>query len=152
MFEANCYIRHTLGSTMTIVRILAIVHFVFGMVYAVASLTITPEQAGPLVLLVILPLSGTLTAFYIWTLNSLKFTMKDLEERKQNVKLLMYKRLWWIILGSIFTIFGFFFVSRLCKRSNTISLTLHLDQLSYICWNRRSKLCSRPLEVPLVRS
>ena len=96
---------------MTIVRVLAIVHFIFGMIYAVASLTITPEQAGPLVLLVILPLSGSLTAFYIWTLNSLKFTMKDLEERKQNVKLLMYKRLWWIILGSIFTIFGFFFVS-----------------------------------------
>lgn len=95
---------------MTLVRILAIVHFVFGMIYAVASLTITPEQAGPLVLLVILPLSASLTAFYIWTLNSLKFTMKDLEERKQNVKLLMYKRLWWLILGSIFVIFGFFFV------------------------------------------
>lgn len=64
---------------------------------------------GPLVLFVILPLAGTLTAFYVWTLNSLNLTMKDLNERKQTVKAGMYRKLWYCILISIFTIFGFFF-------------------------------------------
>lgn len=35
--------------------------------------------------------------------------MKDLINRKQTVKALMYRRLWWAILGSIIVIFGFFF-------------------------------------------
>jgi hypothetical protein len=56
-----------------------------------------------------MPLAGTLTAFYVWTLNSLKFTLKDLRERKQHAKEAMYKKLWWCILLSIFVIFGFFF-------------------------------------------
>lgn len=60
-------------------------------------------------MLVVLPLAGTLTAFYVWTLNSLNLTMKDLMARKQVTKLLMYRKLWWCILGSIFVIFGFFF-------------------------------------------
>ena len=104
-------VKPSLGKTMWYVRILAIVHFVFGVIYAVASLTITPDNAGPLVLLVILPLAGTLTAFYVWTLNSLNLTMKDLLERKQSVKATMYRRLWYIILGSIVVIFGFFFLN-----------------------------------------
>lgn len=55
-----------------------------------------------------LPLAGTLTAFYVWTLNSLNFTLKDLRERKQHVKEAMYRKLWWCILLSIIVIFGFF--------------------------------------------
>lgn len=104
-------VKPSLGKTMTIVRWLAVAHFVFGVIYAVASLTVRPDDAGPLVLLVILPLSATLTAFYIWTLNSLNLTMKDLMERKQHVKANMYKKLWWCILGSIIVIFGFFFIN-----------------------------------------
>jgi len=95
-------------------RALALAHFVFGVIYAVASLAIvSPETAGPLVLFVILPLAATLTAFYIWTLNSLNLTMKELLDRKQNVKALMYKRLWWVLLGSILVIFAFFFLNSL---------------------------------------
>lgn len=104
-------VKPSLGKTMTVVRWLAVAHFVFGVIYAVASLTVRPDDAGPLVLLVILPLSATLTAFYIWTLNSLNLTMKDLMERKQHVKATMYKRLWWCILTSIIVIFGFFFIN-----------------------------------------
>lgn len=104
-------VKPSLGQTMVYVRFLAIAHFVFGVIYAVASLSITPESAGPLVLLVILPLAATLTAFYVWTLNSLNLTMKDLIDRKQKTKALMYKRLWWCILGSIVVIFGFFFIN-----------------------------------------
>ncbi|ROT42771.1 hypothetical protein SODALDRAFT_326928 [Sodiomyces alkalinus F11] len=102
-------VKPTLGRTMIWVRWLAIAHFAFGLVYAVTSLLITPEQAGPFVLLIVLPLASTLTAFYVWTLNSLNFTLKDLRERKQHAKEAMYKKLWWCILVSIFVIFGFFF-------------------------------------------
>ncbi|KAK4505660.1 hypothetical protein PRZ48_003625 [Zasmidium cellare] len=104
-------VKPTLGKTMWYVRALAITHFVFGVVYAIASLAVTPENAGPLVLLVVLPLAGTLTGFYIWTLNSLNYTMKDLMERKQTVKAAMYRKLWWCILISIVVIFVFFFVN-----------------------------------------
>lgn len=71
--------------------------------------TSTHETAGVFVLLIVLPLAGTLTAFYVWTLNSLNATLKDLRERKQHVKESMYKKLWWCILISILVIFGFFF-------------------------------------------
>ena len=64
-------------------------------------------------MLIVLPLAGTLTAFYIWTLSSLNLTLKDLRERKQNAKESMYKKLWWCILVSIFVIFGFFFFNSL---------------------------------------
>jgi hypothetical protein len=56
-------------------------------------------------------LAATLTAFYVWTLNSLNVTLKDLLDRKQNAKAMMYKKLWWGILASIFVIFGFFFLN-----------------------------------------
>ncbi|KAL8737981.1 MAG: hypothetical protein Q9181_001163 [Wetmoreana brouardii] len=104
-------VKPTLGKTMVYVRFLAIAHFVFGVIYAFASLYITPDNAGPLVLFVVLPLAGTLTAFYVWTLSSLNHTMKDLLERKQSVKAMMYKKLWWCILASIVVIFGFFFLN-----------------------------------------
>ena len=102
-------VKPSLGKTMWYVRALALCHFVFGVIYAIVSLTIISDNVGPWVLLVILPLAGTLTAFYVWTLNSLNYTMKDLLERKQSVKAMMYKKLWWCILGSIVVIFGFFF-------------------------------------------
>ncbi|KAI4105053.1 MAG: hypothetical protein L6R37_002941 [Teloschistes peruensis] len=104
-------VKPSLGKTMVYVRFLAIAHFVFGVIYAVASLSITPDNAGPLVLFVILPLAGTLTAFYVWTLSSLNHTMKDLLTRKQHVKALMYKKLWYAILASIVVIFAFFFLN-----------------------------------------
>ncbi|KAI1374591.1 lung seven transmembrane receptor-domain-containing protein [Hypoxylon crocopeplum] len=102
-------VKPSLGKTMVYVRWLAIAHFVFGLVYAITSLVISPDTAGPFVLLIVLPLAGTLTAFYVWTLNSLNFTLKDLRERKQTAKEAMYKKLWWCILISILVIFGFFF-------------------------------------------
>ena len=102
-------VKPSLGKTMIYVRWLAAAHFVFGLIYAIASLTITPDNAGPIVLFVILPLAGTLTAFYVWTLNSLQFTIKDLTERKQTVKAGMYRKLWYAILLSIIVIFAFFF-------------------------------------------
>jgi len=77
------------------------------------------NRTGPYVLLIVLPLAGTLTAFYVWTLNSLNFTLKDLRERKQTVKEAMYKKLWWCILISIMVIFGFFFFNSFSFASAT---------------------------------
>ncbi|KAI0023249.1 lung seven transmembrane receptor-domain-containing protein [Xylariomycetidae sp. FL0641] len=102
-------VKPSLGKKMVYVRWLAIAHFVFGLVYAITSLLVSPDAAGPFVLLIVMPLAGTLTAFYVWTLNSLNFTLKDLRERKQTAKEAMYKKLWWCILLSILVIFGFFF-------------------------------------------
>ena len=106
-------VKPSLGRTMIYVRVLAIAHFFFGVIYAIASLSITPDSAGPFILLVILPLSVTLTVFYVWTLNSMKMTMKDLIDRKQKTKAMMYKKLWWCILGSIMVIFAFFLINGL---------------------------------------
>ncbi|RYP77699.1 hypothetical protein DL770_007045 [Monosporascus sp. CRB-9-2] len=102
-------VKPSLGRTMVWVRWLAIAHFVFGLAYAIASLLVSPDTANPFLLLVVLPLAATLTAFYVWTLNSLNFTLKDLRERKQTVKEAMYKKLWWCILISILVIFAFTF-------------------------------------------
>ncbi|KAK2871982.1 hypothetical protein FQN49_002659 [Arthroderma sp. PD_2] len=114
-------VKPSLGRTMIYVRILAITHFVFGVIYSLASLSITPDSAGPLVLLVVLPLAGSLTAFYVWTLNSLSATMKDLVSRKQHVKAMMYKKLWWCLLGSIVVIFAFFFINSFVFASTNVS-------------------------------
>jgi len=104
-------VRSNLGRKMLWARILAATHFIFGVIYAVASLTIAPENVGPLILLVVLPLAGSLTAFYIWTLNALAWTLKDLQERKQRVKAQMYRKLWYCIIATIVVIFAFFFLN-----------------------------------------
>jgi hypothetical protein len=39
-------VKPTLGRTMIYVRWLAIAHFIFGLVYAITSLLITPDSAG----------------------------------------------------------------------------------------------------------
>lgn len=39
-------VKPTLGRTMIWVRWLAIGHFVFGLIYSITSLLITPDQAG----------------------------------------------------------------------------------------------------------
>ncbi|RDW63007.1 putative integral membrane protein (Ptm1) [Aspergillus mulundensis] len=112
-------VKPSLGRTMVYVRILAITHFVFAVIYAVASLSITPEAAGILILFIELPLAATLTAFYVWTLSSLNATMKDLIDRKQKTKAMMYKKLWYCLLGSIIVLFGFIFINALAFASRT---------------------------------
>lgn len=104
-------VKPTLGKTMVYVRWLTAAHFTFGVLYATASLSVAPEDAGPLMLLVVGPLAGTLTAFYVWTLNSLGATMRDLTARKQTVKASMYRKLWYCIIASILVIFAFFFLN-----------------------------------------
>lgn len=106
-------VRPSLGPLMWKCRALAGAHFVFGVVYSISSYVVSPDTAGPVVLLVIMPMSLTMTAFYVWILSSLTGTIRYLEERKQQVKANMYKNLWRILLGSIVVIFGFFFLNSL---------------------------------------
>lgn len=100
-------VKPTLGRTMLYVRGLAIAHFVFGLIYSISYLLTPPEDAGLVTLFTGLPLAATMTGFYVWTLNSLSFTLKDLRDRKQFVKEAMYRKLWWAILGTVIFVFGF---------------------------------------------
>jgi hypothetical protein len=92
-------------------RILGIAHFVFGIVFAIGSMLVTPESASPWVLLIIVPLTATTTAFYVWIISALNSTIRDLAERKQTVKMTMYKRVWGLLLWSVLVLFSFFFLN-----------------------------------------
>lgn len=92
-------------------RILAITHFIFAIAFAIGAMLITPESASPWVLLVVVPLTATTTTFYVWIITSLNATIRDLAERKQNVKMTMYKRVWGLLLWSVLVLFSFFFLN-----------------------------------------
>ena len=88
-------------------RILAIAHFIFAIIFSVGSMLVTPESASPWVLLIILPLTATTTTFYVWIISALNSTIRDLAERKQTVKMTMYKRVWGLLLWSVLVLFSF---------------------------------------------
>lgn len=91
--------------------ILACTHFFFGVVYTLGTMLLSPETAGLLILLVIFPLSITMTVFYVWTLNSITGTIHDLELRKQHVKVIMYKRLYRLLLFSVIAVISIFILN-----------------------------------------
>lgn len=84
--------------------ILACTHFGCSVVYTLGTMLLSPETAGFLILLVIFPLSITMTIFYVWTLNSITATIRDLELRKQHVKILMYTRLYRLLVFSVIAV------------------------------------------------
>lgn len=88
--------------------ILASAHFFFGVIYTLGTMILSPETAGFLILLVIFPLSITMTIFYVWTLNAITSTIHHLELRKQHVKVLMYKRLYRLLVFSVLAVIGIF--------------------------------------------
>jgi Lung seven transmembrane receptor len=92
-------------------RILAIAHFIFAIIFAIGSMLVTPESASPWILLIIVPLTATTTTFYVWIISSLNGTIRDLAERKQTVKMTMYKRVWGLLLWSVLVLFSFFFLN-----------------------------------------
>lgn len=93
--------------------ILACTHFFFGVIYTLGTMLLSPETAGLLILLVIFPLSITMTIFYVWTLNSITNTIRDLELRKQHVKVIMYKRLYKLLLFSVIAVIAIFILNML---------------------------------------
>ncbi|KAI9596866.1 lung seven transmembrane receptor-domain-containing protein [Syncephalis fuscata] len=124
-------VRPSLGGAMFRCKLLTYVHFVCGALYASGTMLTTPETAGLLVIVFVLPLSITMTIFYFWIsflrddetsyiLNGLTATTQLLETRKQHVKLAMYTRLWRILIFSVILL-GLFFVV------NTASVTHQND-------------------------
>ena len=101
-------VRPNLGSTMTRCKLLAVAHFLCGVLYAAGTMLTRPETAGLLVLVFVLPLSITMTIFYFWILNGLTDTVQALQTHKQDVKLKMYQRLWAILIISVLLLTGFF--------------------------------------------
>lgn len=104
-------VRPSLGNDMWKCRALAATHFVFAVAWTINSYIVPPDNTSPLLLLVVVPLSLTMTGFYVWILSSLAHTSKQLLEQKQHVKAQMYKNLWRILFGSILVIFAFFFIN-----------------------------------------
>ncbi|KAI8050525.1 lung seven transmembrane receptor-domain-containing protein [Syncephalis plumigaleata] len=74
-------VRPSLGGAMFRCKLLAYVHFICGALYASGTMLTTPETAGLLVLVFVLPLSITMTTFYFWILNGLTVTTQLLETR-----------------------------------------------------------------------
>jgi hypothetical protein len=105
------FYRPSLGSMMKKCIILACTHFFFGVIYTLGTMLLSPETAGLLILLVIFPLSITMTVFYVWTLNSITNTIRDLELRKQHVKVTMYKRLYKLLLFSVIAVIAIFILN-----------------------------------------
>lgn len=72
-------------------------------------------------LVLIFPLSITLTAFLMWIIISLNGTILHLQQRKQRSKLQMFQRLWRILVLSVIAVAAFFVVS-------SMSLSNRLDE------------------------
>ncbi|XAO22907.1 hypothetical protein I312_101682 [Cryptococcus bacillisporus CA1280] len=105
-------VTHSLGSVMHRVRLLTALHFIFGVMYSVGTVKVELDDASLLiVLLLIFPLSLTLTAFLMWIIVSLNGTIMHLQARKQRHKLQMFQRLWRILVISVIAVAAFFVVS-----------------------------------------
>ncbi|PCH33992.1 hypothetical protein WOLCODRAFT_112920 [Wolfiporia cocos MD-104 SS10] len=107
-------VRETLGKTMIKCQALAVAHFIFGVLYAVGIVELELESTSALVLLLfVIPLAFTLSAFLLWILYALNATITQLAVRKQNYKLSMFRWLHRILLMTIVVIALFFVVSSL---------------------------------------
>lgn len=94
---------------------LAVVHTICGAIYGSGTLVATRETSL-LVLFFALPISLSMTIFYIWSLNALDNTIEHLVSRRQTVKLAMYKNLQRILAFS-----GFLLTSILVVNSVNMS-------------------------------
>ncbi|CAL1694966.1 unnamed protein product [Somion occarium] len=105
-------VRESLGRTMLKCQILAVAHFIFGVLYAVGIVELELESTSAFVLLVfVIPLAFTLSGFLLWILYSLNATIHQLAARKQRYKLRMFTWLYRILLLTVLVIAAFFVVS-----------------------------------------
>jgi len=107
-------VRESLGRTMLKCQILAVAHFIFGILYAVGIVELELESTSAFVLLIfVIPLAFTLSGFLLWILYSLNSTIAQLRARKQRYKLSMFETLYRILLFTVLVIAIFFVVSTL---------------------------------------
>ncbi|KAI9348607.1 lung seven transmembrane receptor-domain-containing protein [Obelidium mucronatum] len=109
-------VKPSLGTNMKKCVILGVFHFICGVLYGAGSLVVNEVSAG-LALFFSLPLSFAMTAFYYAILNSLTLTMQTLQERRQPIKLLMYNRLWGILVFSAVVLLAFFIVNTIAFKN-----------------------------------
>lgn len=90
--------------------------------YSVGTVKVELDSANVLVVLILIfPLSFTLTAYLMWIIVSLNGTILHLQERKQNFKLQMFRRLYRILITAVIAVAAFFVLS-------SISLSNRLDE------------------------
>nr|AAZ14927.1 putative mannosyltransferase [Coprinellus disseminatus] len=105
-------VRESLGRTMIKCQVLAVCHFIFGVIYAIGIVELELESTSALMLLLfIIPLAFTLSGFLLWIMYALNGTIQQLEARKQHYKLRMFKRLHYILYFVVLAITIFFFIS-----------------------------------------
>ncbi|KAF9015617.1 lung seven transmembrane receptor-domain-containing protein [Cyathus striatus] len=107
-------VKESLGRLMRRCQLLALAHFVFGILYAIGIVELELESTSALVLLLfIIPLAFTLSGFLLWIMYALNATIAELRSRKQRYKLKMFERLYHILLFAVVVIAAFFVVSSL---------------------------------------
>ncbi|GAA5906493.1 hypothetical protein JCM6882_004450 [Rhodosporidiobolus microsporus] len=104
-------VRPHLGAALAKVRLLAICHFFFGLLYSLGTVAIPLEAAGLFVFFFVLPLAFSLTAFLLWIMYSLSSTISELGARRQSFKKTMFVRLYYILLIASALILLFFIAS-----------------------------------------
>ncbi|KAG0147286.1 hypothetical protein CROQUDRAFT_670677 [Cronartium quercuum f. sp. fusiforme G11] len=104
-------VKDSLGPLMLRIRLLAVAHFIFGVVYAVGMSVFPFESAGLWIFFMVFPLAFTLTGFMMWIMAALSQTIQNLETRKQTYKKQMFVRLHRILIGAAVVIIIFFLVS-----------------------------------------
>ncbi|KAJ1661790.1 hypothetical protein EV178_006399 [Coemansia sp. RSA 1646] len=101
-------VRPSLGKTMIRCILLTMVHFSAGCLYSAGILFRDPQESGPLGLVYVIPLSLSMTLFYVWILSAIINTTHLLIERQQSYKLAMYNNLWRLLLVCLVLLFAFF--------------------------------------------
>lgn len=134
-------VRPTIGSVLRKVQILTALHFVFGVMYSIGIILILLEMNGSWIFLFIFPLAATLTTFLMWILHSLKSTIQYLTNRRQTYKRGMFQRLYYILIGAVVAIMGFFFFSSFLVASNGTS------ELATTSWQYRWFLLDGSLSI-----
>ncbi|KAI5475999.1 transmembrane receptor [Pseudohyphozyma bogoriensis] len=114
-------VRPSLGPVMLKARLLAVVHFIFGVLYSVGTVIVPLESAGFFIFFFVFPLSFSLTAFLMWIMWSLNSTITDLGARRQTYKKSMFTKLYRILVGAVIVIGAFFVIS-------SISFSNRLDE------------------------
>ncbi|KAJ3481723.1 hypothetical protein NLI96_g7467 [Meripilus lineatus] len=80
-------VKESLGRTMLRCQILAVAHFIFGVLYAVGIVELELELASPFVLLIfVIPLAFTLSGFLLWILYSLNAMFDELAQDEEDAE------------------------------------------------------------------
>ncbi|KAG8760678.1 hypothetical protein FRC14_002359 [Serendipita sp. 396] len=113
-------VRDSLGPVMKRAKILTGLHFVFGVLYAIGLVQLDLEStAGLLLLMFVIPLAFTLSAFLLWIMHGLTGTITELRQRKQRYKLRMFRRLQLILIAAVIVIAAFFVLSSMSFSSRS---------------------------------